>query len=280
MTSVRLGDVTDDDPYPVARACAKLGWRVLPLAPLTGLPAIKKWQVDATTDVEVIDEWWSWSFPKAGVGIATGSESGIWALDLDVKNGLNGPASLIELQGRHGRVPATWTVRSRSGGLHLYFAWSDAGIVRNSTSEVGPGIDVRGEGGYVRGPRRADDVRLAVLPVPAPDWLLQRALNARRTRDRGRSRAGNFYAGLTTAEVLESAERRLSSVGSGGRNDALNAQVYYLASGSHITGVTRDEVYEIAERACRENGVWDDDGPEQFNATFAGAWSSGLAARE
>lgn len=266
-------------------ACTRLGWRVFPLAATTGTPAIRNWPERATTDREKINEWWGWSFMGAGVGIATGAESGFWALDLDVKNGLNGPASLMKLQGEHGELPGTWTVRTRSGGLHLYWSWPVSGVVRNSVGEggrgVAPGIDVRGEGGYVRAPARAADVLVAVRPTPAPAWLLQRALEAAgpRSSTGGRRVGSGAWTGSRPdpLETLRRAEDRLASVSEGGRNDALNRTAFLLARWSHETGVDRDGAWDACASACRRNGVWDDDGPEACAATFASGWNAGAA---
>lgn len=82
--------------------------------------------------------------PDHGIGLATGERSGIFVLDLDLKDGKNGLAALEAL----GPVPQTLVVQTPTGGFHLYF--THPGFrVRNSVSALGPGIDVRGDGGYV-----------------------------------------------------------------------------------------------------------------------------------
>jgi Bifunctional DNA primase/polymerase, N-terminal len=68
-------------------------------------------------------------------------------LDVDVKDPTrNGFDSLAEL----GLVPLPDTplVHTQSGGLHIYFAAGEHDI-RNSAGRLGPGLDVRGAGGYV-----------------------------------------------------------------------------------------------------------------------------------
>ena len=45
--------------------------------------------------------------------------------------------------------PVTYTVKTPTGGLHLYYAAPDGPEIRNSAGKIGPLIDVRGGGGYV-----------------------------------------------------------------------------------------------------------------------------------
>lgn len=86
----------------------------------------------------------------ANIGIATGEVSGFWVLDID---GPEGAAALAALEARHGPLPPT-VEQSTGKGRHICFAWPAAGTigdrtVRNSASKIGPGIDVRGDGGYI-----------------------------------------------------------------------------------------------------------------------------------
>ncbi len=101
---------------------------------------------DATTDAEQIAEWFD-QHPNANVAIVTGAASGLVVVDLDRKPNKNGIESLKAL----GAMPRTLIARSGSGGLHLYFT-HPGGEVPSSSNKLGPGIDVRGDGGYVIAP--------------------------------------------------------------------------------------------------------------------------------
>jgi hypothetical protein len=82
-----------------------------------------------------------------GAGIATGARSGgLVVLDIDAKGGVNGFASLETLEQSWGALPPTLTVRSPSGGLHLWF--HHPGRFQSNQGVIGPGLDVRAEGGY------------------------------------------------------------------------------------------------------------------------------------
>jgi len=101
-------------------------------------------------------------------------------LEVDTQQGhdVDGPASLAALEARHGRLPQTLQAQSPSGSVHYYFQHPGDGIkVRSTTSELGPGIDTKGDGGMVIAPpsQRHDGTYRWINhadPVPAPDWLL------------------------------------------------------------------------------------------------------------
>jgi putative DNA primase/helicase len=131
-----------------ALALVERGWPVLPLKPNSKRPAIKDWPNQATCDVERVKQWWT-EMPGANVGIATGD--GFVVIDLDVKNGVNGIATWEALCQEHSIECHTFTVTTPTGGRHLYFSVNGTEI-RNSAGKLGPGIDVRGTGGYAVSP--------------------------------------------------------------------------------------------------------------------------------
>ena len=143
----------------------------------------------ATDDEDQIRDWWD-EHPLANVGIATGSSSQFWTLDVDVRdNGIEQLEKLVAELGADDR-PLESTVQqfTGSGGRHYLFAWDDeVGDVRNRTNVL-PGIDVRGEGGYIIVPpsnhlsgnqyawiEGYDPFRL--MPAAAPPWLLELVLS-------------------------------------------------------------------------------------------------------
>ena len=66
--------------------------------------------------------------------------------------GADGLASLKEAELELGRLPDTFTVATPSGGEHRYFSVPKGTGLKNSASELGPGVDVRANGGYVVAP--------------------------------------------------------------------------------------------------------------------------------
>jgi hypothetical protein len=130
---------------------------------------------DATTVPVIIKAWWT-RWPDALVGMPTGRVSGLWVLDIDIKRPeANGFDTLDDLG--HSILPETPMVQTPSDGLHVYF---DAGEreLKCSAGLLGPGLDVRGDGGYVILPSPGSGYRWdpqwnfgTVLLAPAPDWL-------------------------------------------------------------------------------------------------------------
>jgi hypothetical protein len=147
-----------------ALAYAKRGWPVFPCHSIVNgkctcgkpdcsspgkHPRTKNGFKDATTDEATIREWWR-KWPNANIGIATGSESGLFVLDIDPEHG--GEQSLQQLKDKYGPLPETARVRTGSGGWHYYFRYPAGLRLPNSSSKLGPGIDTRGDGGYVIAP--------------------------------------------------------------------------------------------------------------------------------
>jgi hypothetical protein len=120
-------------------------------------------------------------FPKANIGLPTGSRSGFFVVEADTPEGheVDGIAALARLEKQHGKLPPTLMSESPSGSVHRYFAYPAGVVIPNSTSQVAPGVDVRGEGGMVLAPpslrpgkgryRWLNDCPIAA----APDWLIK-----------------------------------------------------------------------------------------------------------
>lgn len=137
--------------------------------------------LEATTDEATIGQWWA-VYPDANIGIGTGDVSRIVVLDVDAGHG--GADTLDNLVRIHGELPETWSVQTGGGGLHAWFRMPLLDV-RNSAGAIGPGIDVRGNGGYVVAPPslhasgrkyRWDDVLhpTKVELAEVPDWLVRR----------------------------------------------------------------------------------------------------------
>jgi putative DNA primase/helicase len=132
---------------------------------------------NATINFPTIRRWWM-RWPTANIGGAMGREMQLVALDFDPKNG--GDLSLNDLIDAHGPDwLETLTMKTGSGGFHFVFQYPVGQVLRNSAQEVGPGVDTRGEGGYIVLPPSLHasgnlyQVYRATPVIPAPDWLLE-----------------------------------------------------------------------------------------------------------
>ncbi len=158
-----------------ALAAAARGFRVFPLVPGTKKPAIEEWQNRATTDAAVIRE--AWALAPYNIGIATGG--GLVGIDLDVKENKDGRA-VFRSWGHDISDEPGFVVRTPSGGYHVYYQ----GDARNSASTLGPGVDVRGTGGFLVGPgsrigAATYDVVRGESPARLPADISERIASAR-----------------------------------------------------------------------------------------------------
>jgi hypothetical protein len=130
-----------------ALAYAKRGVPVFPCEPGGKRPLTKSGFWDATVGEHEILAWWG-RWPQANVAIPTGEPSGLMVLDVDSGEG---PKSLRKLELEVGRAPETLWARTGGGGEHLFFRYptKPAREARNSQGLLGPGLDVRAQGGYV-----------------------------------------------------------------------------------------------------------------------------------
>lgn len=131
--------------YPIARdrcSCGKEDCSSAGKHPMT-----KHGLHDATLDRSKVIDWWR-NRPKANVGVLTGASSGIVVLDIDPRH--DAMRSLNELESRYGKLPKTLTVKTGGDGMHFYFR--HPGVSVTNRVNVLPGLDFRGDGGYIIAP--------------------------------------------------------------------------------------------------------------------------------
>lgn len=110
------------------------------------------------------------------IGVPTGSISDLVVLDFDIKRDANGLAWLRE---NEHRLPRTRRHRTRSGGEHLLFRHPGV-TIRNSAGVLSPGVDVRGDGGYIIvPPSEGYEILDAAMPAEMPVWLVAQLLAKR-----------------------------------------------------------------------------------------------------
>ena len=154
----------------------RLGWSVIPIESRGKRPLIR-WEIyeHRRPDPTQIAEWFR-HWPDANIAIVTGAVSGLVVLDIDPRHG--GDSSLAALERQHGPMAETVETRTGGGGRHLYFG--HRGEMLHNRVGIAPGVDLRGDGGYVVAPpsihasgesyrweRSPDVCRLAALPA----WL-------------------------------------------------------------------------------------------------------------
>jgi hypothetical protein len=171
---------------PVQRLVTEWNLNVFPVA-AGGKNPIVKWQSSYTTCDEDFDNFRK-MYKKCNWGVNCG-RSKLIVIDIDIKDGKDGYKTLAALEKKYGKLPETFTVRTPTGGYHLYF-W---GICSSSTEKLGEGLDVKSVGGFVvapgsctaKGAKTVDgdyviekDIQIAAIP----DWFVDLA-NVRIQKD-------------------------------------------------------------------------------------------------
>ncbi|WP_244409212.1 bifunctional DNA primase/polymerase [Streptomyces albofaciens] len=136
---------------------------------------------DATADPLAVRRLFAAAPWATAYGIACGvPPHHLIGIDLDTKHGADGLTALQLLASEHHfALPPTVTVRTPSGGHHLYFSGPPTPLIPNSAGRLAPGIDIRGTGGYLVGPGSHTSRGTYHLipgtprtPAPAPTALL------------------------------------------------------------------------------------------------------------
>ncbi|WP_328466648.1 bifunctional DNA primase/polymerase [Streptomyces sp. NBC_00448] len=229
-----------------ALAAAGHGWPVIPLRPGGKVPALhgerrcpgtgdcasghRTFEQRATTDPARIER--CWTAGPFNVGIATGP-AGLLVVDLDTlkptdeKGTPDGETNFLALCERAGRVmPHTRTIRTPSGGRHLYFTAPPGTRLTNTAGTLAEKVDTRAWGGQVVAPGSGtpqgpyavlDDSPVAKLP----EWL-QSALTAPQgTRTAPIRPTPTRQAGRLADVVLDREVSAVAGTGEGGRNAEL-----------------------------------------------------------
>jgi putative DNA primase/helicase len=181
--------------------------------------------------------------------------------------------------------------------VHRYFKHPGAGIkIISSASELGAGIDVRGDGGMVIAPptmrpgvgvyRWINRNPIAVMPnwlvdltrEPPPKRLSIRerataAVNAHRLARMFQSGGAGAYAAAALAGEIDSLSRAPATT----RNTALNKSAFSLGQLVYAGLLQQAEVERHLIAACSTNGLTADDGLPSVIATIRSAFNGAAA---
>lgn len=163
---------------------ASHGFRVFPLARDANKPWRCGWQQAATTAMKQIEDWFVTD--RYNIGIACGEASNLTVIDIDQKHGVSGFETLLAFKRKGMLMPPSPIVVTPSGGQHLYYQYNKH--VRNWCGRLGPGIDIKTEGGFVVGPGSHKDcgdykwLRAKFGPLPEfPQWIIKKLVKPKKT---------------------------------------------------------------------------------------------------
>lgn len=264
-----------------ALASQARGFWIFPVARMDKIPhpAAGKWGETATNDLNQIITFWTQVDPQANVGIAC-KPSQLLVVDLDqAKEDWNlrdtaweyvhqaygvrvsGEELFDEMRfklggDRLGSDVPTYTVRTGSGGLHLYFRWPAHWPRISQASPVKGVVDVRGNGGQYGGYVLAEGSQTAAgeyllqgdydIGLP-PEWIRQLVVEKpqapRIQRPKGLMQPGVLsFSGLV--ETVRNA-------GEGNRNNAL----LYSARAMYSDGATEQVCLDTLGPAAEAAGL-------------------------
>jgi hypothetical protein len=263
-----------------AKSLARKGFRVFPLEVDGNTPAHEGWQQQAAADENSADRMWRDPFGSVvpyNIGIATGQ--GLTVLDVDVKKGQPGLESLDDLVTFLGLDDETLTVRTRSGGLHLYYGQTPHPL-RNTTSEVRQGLDIRSDGGYVVAPgSTTNGLGYTVekdLPIkPIAPWFAEMC-----GRHRGKAESAEPLVELDTPDSVQRAIEWLSTAAPDAVADSGTGDhtLYLVACRVKDLGVSEGECLALVLEHYDPAKCHPPQGVEVWETKVSNAYRHGLSA--
>ncbi len=152
------------------------GFSVIPVRPDKS-PFIKWEQYQSRqATAEELQDWWT-RWPNAMIGVVTGAISGVFVVDCDNEEAYQRIQELLP----DAFITA---IAKTPRGYHIYLAMPPGQSIGNATGII-PGVDVRGDGGYVIAPPSVNGTGKAyqwleglsiheTAPAPCPDALLNK----------------------------------------------------------------------------------------------------------
>jgi hypothetical protein len=270
------------------------GFHIFPVAPSLKVPHAKAgyrdaagdfhgWGETATNDINQIIHFWTQVDPYANVGIAC-KPSQLLVVDLDKAKepwNLRGTewAYMHDAYGQFvhgedlideiaykacvelgGSGPAgfkdTYTVRTGSGGLHLYYRWPAHWPQASQASPVKGLIDVRGNGGQWGGYVLAEgsvtdsgkyEVVRGIQPTLPPPWIRQLVTEKPKIVTPRRVSGIQQPHAISLSGLVDS----VRNAGEGNRNNAL----LWAARAACSDGVTEEEAKKVLGDAAASAGL-------------------------
>lgn len=250
----------------IALDLAAAGYPVFPCGANKG-PAISKAEGEngfkgATSDPDAIRRMFN-RRNAVLVGVPTGAMTGFDVLDLDFRNG----AKAWE-QANLSRLPETRIHQTQSGGRHMLFRHVPG--VGCSASQIAPGVDLRGDGGYVIFPPSTGySVISDAPPAEWPDLLLPLILKPE-AKPADRLPAGGTVTTIASAPRLEAYRqtilKNVSAAPDGQKHIILRDSARALGGIQDLAGFTDAEAVSwlmdalpttvVDRNAARKTALW------------------------
>ena len=255
------------------------------------------WPEMATSDPEQAARWWrplavgekivDWR-PRANVGLAMGDKH--FLLDVDMGEDKSGDVSLTALISHYGQdMPHTLMYQTGGGGRQHVMIIPDGTEARNSVSELGDNLDIRGIRGYGIAPPSISgkgeyigviDAQPSYPPEWLVNWLVERQrkrnerLLARPKGSKGRQlpeemspRARGYIEG-----AMADAVKKVSEAPDGQRNKILHDQAWALFTRFGVIGLLDPgEIATALKSAAHACGLHGIEVPNTLESAWTGA---------
>lgn len=139
----------------------ELGFSVLPVAPESKRPLMRSWErfTGVRPEEDQLRNWFD-HLTSAGVGTVTGAISNLVVVDVDRRSGMDYSEIVRD-------YPTDLISRTGSGGYHLFYRHPGKAV--GNRVDFIPGVDLRGDGGFVvLPPTRTDTGEYSWVCLGAP----------------------------------------------------------------------------------------------------------------
>ncbi len=207
------------------------------------IPIKKGWQTEASADPEVHKMWSdlyrgqfdSWCIP-------TGPINDLLVLDVDMKG--NGYETL-----KGKELPATMWQRTPSGGAHYLFKYPQDGRRYGNRTKFEPGLDLRGDGGYIIFYGGAECAR-----AEPPTWVRE-AAQARELPQTTDQQDAYKVAPEIASQTIQKSLDAIREAPPGERNNVLNREAFKVGQLVKSGSITREYAEAALYRAASDAGL-------------------------
>ncbi|MEP3226317.1 MAG: AAA family ATPase [Parasphingorhabdus sp.] len=221
----------------------------------------KRWQTERPDQSRIE----TWAAEESNVGIATGAVSGCIVLDLDSDR------AVMDAEARG--LPTT--VKSKTAkGMHVFFK-HPGGTIANRANLL-PGVDIRGDGGYVVAPgsvhpsgatyqwlNSPESFELAEIPA----WLAGLLKPTKQNQSDFHLNDNSAYG----EAALDSELSALRRAPEGERNDQLNRTTFAASQLAHGGEIESEKTKALIASTANAIGLDED----EVEATLNSAWEAG-----
>lgn len=245
------GKVSEMSFLKAALLLADRGLHLFPLQPNSKLPAMSDFPRRASKDHVILKKFWLDPVMELeqpyNIGVSCTEYNCTQALvvvDVDNKGVKHGSEEMLKLEMEGRDFPPTLTVKTPTGGLHLYYRAPVA--VKQGESVLADGIDIRSRGGYVAGPGSVIDgkyyeIQTDLDVAECPQWILDVCGKApEKSMDVVNTSGINAEAAALRAKDWLMRQAPLSIQGQGG-----DATAFKVAAKMKDFGVNQDTALEL-----------------------------------